>query len=482
MEVLARISPNFPLRPAAQKLERIFVVLLTIAAVWRLWLILSRFTMIAWNDVRLIPAFMLAHGEPLYSLPGHGVITTWMYGPLPLLFYLPVTAMPTITSALLAAGIMNLFIGISAIVIGCTFWPADSASKADRWLAAVLITLLWPESSFRYIQADNAAILLGVIASVVLLHKRASQGTVGADWVAAGCAAACVACKQIHVGPLVALVVWRYSADGPKAASEFLARGLLALAAIVLVCCIAFDPRGLWFVLVEIPHRLPWRDDWVERLKGLSVPLTVTVVLPALVLAGWRAHWWKRRSPSSLVALTWLCTLPAGLLGALKIGGSINSFIGFQILLPAMVLTLLTQHRLRPWLLGLVAIGAAWQAWPPTGAPLYPVLQPARDAVAIARMHPDEMWFPWHPLVSWYAEHRFYHSEDGMYVRFITGHPTTFQEVRRRLPPNFSHLAMPHGFSDWGLATSLIPPGASSANYGAWQVYSWVNESSRKSQ
>lgn len=47
------------------------------AVVW-LWIQYCRFPLSAWNDVRLVPVFMMMAGEPVYTLPGEGVLTTWM--------------------------------------------------------------------------------------------------------------------------------------------------------------------------------------------------------------------------------------------------------------------------------------------------------------------------------------------------------------------------------------------------------------------
>ena len=61
-----------------------------------------------WSAARLAPAMSLRHGYALYSPPGSGPVTGWIYPPLATLAYLPATLIPDPTSAVLAGRCLSL--------------------------------------------------------------------------------------------------------------------------------------------------------------------------------------------------------------------------------------------------------------------------------------------------------------------------------------------------------------------------------------
>jgi len=61
-----------------------------------------------WSAARLAPAMSLWHGYALYSAPGSGPVTGWIYPPLATLAYLPATLIPDPTSAVLAGRCLSL--------------------------------------------------------------------------------------------------------------------------------------------------------------------------------------------------------------------------------------------------------------------------------------------------------------------------------------------------------------------------------------
>lgn len=455
--------------------------LLLLGAVW-LWLAACRFTGTAWNDIRLVPAFMLAHGEPVYPAPGTGVISTWMYGPLPLVLLWPATQMQTIGGALLVAAGINLLIAVLTLAIACAAWPIPAAHQSDRLLAFAAGLLLWPESSLRYLQADNAAVLAGTLSLVLLARFPVGAAPGWAMWTSALAGAAALACKQVSVGPLLAAMLWLALGAGARAAALHLVRVAAVGAALIITALALAEPVGLWLALVAVPGGLPWAGDLGARLHELAPGLAVAGALPLLVLLADRKRWLAEGSPGQLATLAWIASLPLGLLAAFKTGGSINSFHGYQLLLPPLLLAFATRAEARLGLAGATLVLFAFSAWPVRHGPWRPTLEPAREAVALARAEPGRLWFPWHPLASWYAERRFYHAEDGMYARFMAKRPLPYPHVRSRLPENFSGMALPVGFSDWGIAQSLVPTGAEPVRTGRWQVWRWNLPTERKTR
>ena len=79
-------------RPALPAVRLATMLALIVAgvllAVW-LWSRICRFPSIPWNDMRLAPTIALSQGWPVYPTATDGTIGTWMYGPLPLLFFWP---------------------------------------------------------------------------------------------------------------------------------------------------------------------------------------------------------------------------------------------------------------------------------------------------------------------------------------------------------------------------------------------------------
>jgi hypothetical protein len=105
--------------------------------------------------------------------------------------------------------------------------------------------------------------------------------------------------------------------------------------------------------------------------------------------------------------------------------------------------------------------------------PWRPLTEHYRQAEILARSFPDQIWFPWNPLVTLYGENCLYHAEDGLYVRFLAGHALTLAHARAHLPRQMSVIALPRGSSDWGIALHFLPPNARREEFGLWTLYTW---------
>jgi hypothetical protein len=448
------------------------------AAAW-LWACWCLFPVKVWNDVRLVPTFALAHGQPLYPGETTGAVGTWIYGPLPPLLLWPATWASTAARALLTAGALNLLLTVGAIAAVCAAWPAPTGRplrRADRLVAATLAIALWPGATFQFLQADNFTVALGLVGNLLLVRTRTNAGR----WGAAALAVAGLACKQTSLGVPLAQIAWLGAVAGRGGALRHLGRcailGLAGGAAIVG----AFGWERIRLNLFVLPSALPWTDEPFHRLLGLAPELSIHLLAPALVLLFCRRAVWARESPLLLPSLAWLCTLPPGLLSLMKIGGTINSLQGFTLWLPAALLVGLAaarSARRASWLLAggalaVVTICGARLARLPT-LPWRPLVDHYRQADYLAQTFRGEIWFPWNPLVTVYSENRFDHGEDGLYVRFLAGHAITQNHARAHLPPQLCVIALPRGAADWGIALSLLPAGARRTEFSLWTLYSW---------
>lgn len=453
----------------------------TAVALW-LWVCWCLFPVSVWNDVRLAPAFALARGLPLYPAEDSGAVGTWIYGPLPLLLLWPATLAASAAHALLTAGAINLLMTVAAIGIVCAAWPAPadfSLTRSDRILAAALAIALWPRASLQYLQADNAAVILGLIGNLLLVRAKGRTW----QWGAAVCAVACLACKQTSVGVAAAQIVWLAITAGRAAALRHLGRcavvGLVLAGAMVA----GFDWSAIRLNLIILPSRLPWAEGPLRRLVDLAPELLIHLVVPALVMLLGRRFVWARESVLLLPSLTWLCALPLGMASLMKIGGTINSLQCFTYWLPPALLAALAAvraHRRAGWIFtGAALAGLAIctvRLARVDAHPWRPLIEHYRQTESLAHSFRNEIWFPWNPLVTIYSENRFYHAEDGLYVRFLAGHALTLAHARAHLPPRMCVIALPQSGTDWGIALSFLPKNAQRAEFGLWTLYSWPPE------
>lgn len=446
---------------------------LLFAAIW-LWISWCRMPATSWNDVRLAPVFMAAMGEPVYTLPGGGVLTTWMYGPVPLWLWSPAVLARDALSAILTAGALNLALTLGALLVTCLLWPCVGARASDRWLAFTLSVALWPEAGFRFLQADNIVVASGLVANLLLVR---AMGRASLLWPAALATALALGSKQTAVALLIAQSVWLFRVEGLAAAAAHAGRTLLLGGALALAAAAQFGARELWFGVVTVPAQLPWADAPLSRLIEHGTVLAGQWVAPLVAILLWGRRSLAVSPGLALAFAAWAFTLPFGAAGLLSTGGSTNNLHGYQLLLPAFTLALLTRVSIPPrWR----AIGASTAVVLVVLARLLHVdhtpLRPAGDRIASARQIqlalPGAVWLPWSPLVTYFNEGRFDHAEDGIYVRFITGHPVSLAHARAHVPPHFRAMALPPR-ADWGVAIKLAGPASTEREIGGWRVVRW---------
>jgi hypothetical protein len=448
------------------------------AALW-LWVCWCLFPVSPWNDVRLAPSFALARGVSFYPGGHTGAMTTWIYGPLPVLLWWPATWAASAAHAVLAAGAINLLIVAGAIAAVCAAWPAPAdhpLAGPDRLLAAALAIALWPRAAFQYLQADNVAVALGLLALLVLVRAPGRRGR----WVAAALAVAGLACKQTSVGVALAQICWLGLTVGWREAGRHLGRCLAAGLAAGALAVASFGWEPLRLNLVTVPGHLPWVGLPWHRLAEHGPEFCVQLLAPALLMLGFRRRFLARDSVLLLPSLAWLWSLPAGGAAYFKIGGNLNSLQSFTYWLPPALLlglALARGHRRAAFLAAAAGLAGAAicsvRIWRIPSVSFRPLVEHYREADQLARAFPHEIWFPWNPLVTLYRDHRFYHVEDGLYMRFLAGQALTPAQVREYLPRALCVIALPRGGADWGYALRLAPPDARVTDFGLWTLHSW---------
>ena len=238
-----------------------------------------------------------------------------------------------------------------------------------------------------------------------------------------------------------------------------------------------FGWAGLWFVLVELPANFPWFKDPLKRLWFVAPELALQLGLPALVMA-WQWRAFRSRPALLLPALAWACTIPLGVMALLKLGGRTNSLYSFPLWLPMVVTALLTAGpaaNFRRWIpLGAAitaAVLACLRLLEAPRLPLRPQIAAYREAEQFTTKLRGRVWFPFHPLITLYGEHRYYHDEDGLCVGQTTHRKISPEQAAAHLPPAMQMIALRNGWNDWGVARGMLPPNARSTAVGDWTLW-----------
>jgi hypothetical protein len=453
-------------------------VVATAAAALHLWSVSCEFPMHVWNEVRLAPAFGFRQGINPYPLIGEGPLSTWIYGPVGLLFNLPATFATSAAMALTIASVINaLSLVLPLAVIFFTASELRERGPAVRWLGLALAVLLLPRTSFLFHVADHTATACGVL-SCWLLARDPHPGGARMLVPAALCAFA-IWSKQIAVFLLPAQIAFLLL-GGKRATAVRYGASVAGFSTVLLVLFAQqFGLVNLWLNLVNVPARLPWADT-VERFALRRWTLIGTVAAPvAGLLVLWRTRVWPARACESgrffqLAVLASGAMLPIGLAGFVKFGGDTNVIHSWVYLLPAALLAWLAAERIRmsaarricAVALAAIALHASQLRSIPTG--------PLNDHLALgARLSaafPHSIWFPHNPLITWYADRALWHVEDGIVSRDLAGYGLRESEFRRHLPPRLEALAYP-AYADTSYIRQLLPELSVVERSTYWTIY-----------
>jgi hypothetical protein len=470
----AVFSPPRPSRMATTGGRGIGALAAAGAALTWLWVCWCLFPVSPWNDLRLAPAFAWRQGLPVYPGENWGAVSTWIYGPLPLLLWLPATLAKSAATAVLAAGTINLLSTVVALAAVCAFWPVQPAQVTwrERTLAWALAVALWPRAAFQFLQADNVAIALALVGSLVLVRSDRPR----ARWTAAALAMAGLACKQTSIGAPLAQVLWLGMTIGRRESIRHLLRCATIGLSLGLAAIAVFGWEGLRLNLLTVPMHLPPAPDPWSRLADLAPELAVQLFLPAIAIG---VLWRKRATvpaPLLLPALAWIGAALPGVAALFTVGGNLNSLQGFCIWLPPMLVAAFAHVQNRRTILfgaGVLAVLAICGArvFRIPSVSFHPLTAHYDQGMAMAEAHKGHIWFPWNPLITLYSEQRLYHVEDGLCMRLYTGHGPNPEHVRKYLPPEMAALALPRGGADWGIAVRLLPAGSSVEDVGFWTLH-----------
>jgi len=397
--------------------------------------------------------------------------------------------------------------------------PGQQASGRGRQLGLVLLFLCFVvltsnSTALRYssteVHADSPALALAALSVIVLVRGGGGQN----PWtctIALILGVLAVWAKQLTI-PILALVLPGYAiATGAlKNPLRSVMPGLVIGLVLSLVMLAAFEPSNLILNVVQIPSHHPLRAKvWIDFLYPLLLiqqkhaPLWILLAVgvlarivaaessrvssPSELEAGSeavnpRAGVWRGEWP--LFLLAGLLQLPVSILGYYGVGGNDNSlsFSLYFVTLGTLLMlkpffqaepdggqaqqgVLLSEGETGHWVwylviglnlslatteqenLGLVLAQGHGNAW-----------QDSIVAERYIRAHPGEVYFPWNPQSHLAGEGKYYHAEDGLYDRAISGFPLTLEHVKQHIPPRTRLICYPMGaagFSPVGILNYL---------------------------
>lgn len=434
----------------------------------------------AWNDVRLRPSFLVSDGLPLYPGLNGGPITTWMYGPVHPLWFYPVTWFHRAEDVYLAAAAWNIAGYVLCFAAMCLLWPRSPGWPPRSVLLSLCACLmLVPSAYLTFLQADNVSLMCGLLSLVFLARHLETPSATGL-WLASFLAASAAFAKAHGLAVVAGEWVGVSILYGTTRAWSLAWRTITScLLWTFFTLCVSASPTAAWEHLVLIPAHLPWEASFLARTKTLGIDLVLMVMLPALLTFAFHIKKWIGPQHGPAVSV-WLFSLPIGLAGAYKIGGSNNSLHGVFYLLPVFLLPAFrnessasAKRAFRALLIiPLAGLALFHLRNSLINKPAHPVTARLHQAGYLAGGFKDSVWLPWRPLVGYLATGRHDHDEDGLYVRQLTGYFPSRKQIADHLPPRRTLTAIEDPGMNWGVAAAMQPETAKSEVIGDWLIFS----------
>lgn len=421
------------------------------------------------NAVRLIPTFMWIHGGNPYPGPNEAPVTTWIYGPVTLLFFAPAVLASNAFGALLTAFFANLAIAVAPIVAAIRSLGKDDRRLTQTW-AFLIAFVLWPANNLVHEQADNVAVLFGVF-SMCILSGRTLPDRRGL-WLLAFAGVLALWSKSTELGPVMGQIILIGLRGGLPAALRQVMRLAVAGGACGIAFIVAFGAEGLLYNVFVIPSRIPWADLGAKAVSPVYLPYVLGyVVLPlCIVLARWR-RFLLTPGPAQAACCFFLLSLPFNIAGFATVGGHINSLHGWVYMIPWLALA---AARWRFWLSpALITVALAVQYLPFSGKSfsMSATQNSLSQAERLAKACPCQIYFPWNPLITFYSEKKFYHADDGLLTRALTGEVLGDRTLYGGLPASFNWIAYPADVRPSYLE-NMLPPTKAYYLFNGWILVS----------
>jgi hypothetical protein len=446
-----------------------------------------------WTSIRLAPAFALAHGIPLYSMPDKSPWVMVGYGPLYPVAYLPSVLAHHPRSAVAIATILaHFYVLVPAALIFSLLRKSAKRESARpiHWLLFfllfALVTHLAPSLLYvtAGVHADAPAIgffLLGCFAT--LRAEFALPGNQTRWLLAAGIAAGLsAACKLNFAAVTIVMTIWGWRFFGWKRAALLFSASLLAA---LTVYSLAAWRGGLSPVLLNLtqPGKMPWfvfseiepmslngsSSEFSEKLRTFfAFSRDYLKVYGAIALAIFLLTFVAREDSrtdalSRFVRFFLFLSLflaPASIASVSKYGGDVNSRALVTLPLSFAAIFALASVAQRGPRSILAVMNAA------LAAAIFMVALPLKDgpqkfsanttptlveAYSVISTDPGRWYYPYDPLAHIMVEGKFRPSMDVIYSYAECGFPVDKDAFRAALPEDLHYLAIPPSVGAWGV-------------------------------
>lgn len=409
------------------------------------------------NDHRLAPSLALLKGYTLYQSRTGGPVLSTIYGPFTAFAYLPSALIHNPVWAIHAGALLSLclFFLPSALLL----WqltrhsglPAATSSAGLISFALLVQAIPSLERSSTMIHADAPAIGAAALSCFFLLKER-SRFWISENFLLAGLFAGVSSFSKQNMVPFVVMAaVWLLCCEGWAPLGWFLAGASgVAVASVFLFNRWLGDPSTIFFNLVTIPAHQPYLkiklfDAFHELEFQALIFLALAVTLSLLRMIRHSALDYRR--PEWLLISSAIALSVTSVLGAIKLGGSVNALApAAYFALLAISYSLCTLPSLKesarafahPACLAMAVLAllfcpfclmqAASSLRQNRGASL------VEQVYRYALVHPDQVYFPEYPLAVLAAEGRLYHFAWGLEDRAVAGFEVSGQQFRRFVP------------------------------------------------
>ncbi len=429
-----------------------------------------------WGACRLTPTIAMFHGYDLYYPQDSGPILNTIYGPVSWLLYSPAALARSPTGAVLIAASVTMVLATFPILLYIMKgkWLDQRARLIGLggfiFCLGAILQVGATESMARGIQADASTLAFGILACLVATGGHGAPRLKRLSF-AALLAILAVWAKQVEAPLALALMAYLGLCFGWKYLMRFTACFAVLGLFISAIFSMIFGYKELFLNLITIPSRHPWQGaTWnslaiaFQEMLGFSIAFLILLVLliviltfrsPRTPISFQRLQTWSRRDNSSVLFLATLFMIPTSLLGAVKVGGYMNSYHSLYYFILAVSTmwtnTLVTpnfhtnNNRLKVPFYVFTAVCVILIV--PSMARLYGLTH-LRDNVAeqaykITIEHPEQVYFPWQPLSTLLAEGKLYHFEYGVLDRQLAGFQPSNEHFRFFLPSRLRYVMYP---------------------------------------
>ncbi|MFN2622314.1 MAG: hypothetical protein ABR611_05660 [Chthoniobacterales bacterium] len=459
-----------------------------------IWNAIERNLDFPWTSIRLAPAFALAHGIPLYSMPDHPPWVMVGYGPLYPVAYLPSVFAHHPRSAVAIATILaHVYVLAPAGLIFSLLRKreTDGDVRPLPWVLFfvlfALVTHLAPSLAYvtAGVHADAPAIGFFLLACYAMLRAELAALDYQTRWllgagIAAGLSAAC---KINFAAVTIGLVIWTWRFFGWKRAALFFSASFFAMLAIYAMAAGRDGLSPVWLNLTQ-PGKMPWftmseieplslsgssSHEFSEKLRTFLTfsrdylkvygAIAVATILVTLVV---RETSKTDRTARLVIFFVFLsvCLSPVSIASISKYGGDVNNraLVSLPLSLAAILaLASLGQRSSRAGLGAMVAALAA--AIFIVALPLKERMQKVSaggspilvEAYNVIRADPGRWYYPYDPLAHFLVERKFRPNMDVIYSYAEAGFPVDKDAFHAALPKNLRYLAIPPSVGAWGV-------------------------------